>query len=67
MVTKLSQLADLVEDDSLPSWLKIEIERRQEEILRALKETGVFEVVSPSGEKIRIELGTEEQDKTTAA
>jgi hypothetical protein len=66
MVTRLSQLADLIEQGSLPEWLRSEILNKQEEITRTLQETGVYEFHGPSGEIIRIAADPTKQSASAA-
>lgn len=66
MVTELSKLADLVEDGSIPQWLRDEIEKTKEQILQALRESGSITLSGPQGEQVTIRL-KEENTKTAAA
>ncbi len=52
--TDLSRLADLLEEDSLPLWLRDEIDQRTTEILRALERGHSFTLHGPQGEQIII-------------
>lgn len=52
--TDLSRLADLVEEDSLPGWLRKEIELRKPDILKALEEEGSVTLHGPKGEEVTI-------------
>jgi len=54
MVSNLNRLADLVELDSLPLWLRQEIELKKDEILQKLHTDGFFIFVGPNGEKIQV-------------
>jgi hypothetical protein len=50
--TDLSRLADLLEEDSLPAWLRDEIDNRTNDILNALKQGHSFTLHGPGGEQI---------------
>jgi hypothetical protein len=52
--TDLSKLADLLEQDSLPSWLREEIDRRNNDILSALKRGQSIKLLGPHGEELII-------------
>lgn len=52
--TDLSKLADLLEQDSLPSWLREEIDRRTSDILSALKRGQSIKLTGPHGEELVI-------------
>ena len=52
--TDLSKLADLLEQDSLPSWLREEIDRRTSDILSALKHGQSIKLLGPHGEELII-------------
>jgi hypothetical protein len=52
--TDLSKLADLLEQDSLPSWLREEIDRRTNDILSALKRGQSIKLTGPHGEQLVI-------------
>lgn len=52
--TDLSKLADLLEQDSLPSWLREEIDRRTSDILSALKRGKSIKLTGPHGEELVI-------------
>lgn len=67
MVTRLSQLADLIQEDSLPAWLKSEIKDKQAEILEGLKTQGFFKLFGPDGEEITLEAEQEKPEKAGAA
>jgi hypothetical protein len=54
MVSDLNRLAELVEFDSLPPWIRQEIESRREEILQALQVRGTFVLRGPHGEQVAI-------------
>jgi hypothetical protein len=52
--TDLSKLANLLEQDSLPSWLRAEIDRRSNDILDALKRGQSIKLLGPQGEELII-------------
>ncbi len=52
--TDLSRLAELLEEDSLPIWLRDEIDERTTEILQALERGQSFTLRGPQGEQIII-------------
>jgi hypothetical protein len=54
MVNRLSDLAEFLNDDPLPSWLKEEIESNQEEIFASLENGQEFVITGPNGEAVKI-------------
>ena len=54
MVNKLSNLAEFLHNDSLPEWLKSQIDAQQEEISEALLKGREYTIAGPSGEEVRI-------------
>jgi hypothetical protein len=50
--TDLSRLADILEEDSLPAWLRDEIDQRTNDILKALEQGHSFTLHGPCGEQI---------------
>jgi hypothetical protein len=54
MVNKLSILAQFLEDESLPSWLKAELQNRREEITEALARGKATDINGPNGEVVTI-------------
>jgi hypothetical protein len=52
--TDLGKLADLLEQDSLPSWLREEIDHRSKEILSALQRGQSIKLLGPNGEELII-------------
>jgi hypothetical protein len=54
MVSELNKLGELVELDSLPAWIREQIETRKEEILRKLQTDGFFVFTGPDGEQVTI-------------
>jgi hypothetical protein len=54
MVNRLSDLAQFLEDESLPLWLKQQIQSRREEIQRAFEENRPVDFKGPNGESVTI-------------
>lgn len=54
MVAELNRLAELVELDSLPPWLREQIASKREEIQQKLQADGYFVFEGPEGEQVRI-------------
>lgn len=54
MVSELNKLGELVELDSLPAWIRQEIETRKDEILQKLQTEGSFVFNGPNGEQVTI-------------
>ena len=54
MVTSLSKLAALIQDSSVPGWLREDVNRHREEILAALSHNQPYTLNGPNGEKIVI-------------
>jgi hypothetical protein len=54
MVNRLSNLAQFLEDESLPLWLKQQIQIRREEIQRAFEENRQVDFKGPNGESVTI-------------
>jgi hypothetical protein len=54
MVSNLNALAELVELDALPQWLRKELESKKDEILQKLQGGEPFVFEGPKGEKITI-------------
>lgn len=54
MVNKLSELAAFLEDDSLPSWIKLQVRERQQEITDALAKGAAITLRGPNGETVTI-------------
>lgn len=52
--TDLSKLADLLEEDSIPNWLREQIEHRTGEILKTLKAGQSVRLSGPHGELLTI-------------
>jgi hypothetical protein len=63
--TDLSKLADLIEEDSLPLWLRKQIEEGTANISQALEQGRSVTLCGPQGEKITI--GPGKKIKTAAA
>src|SRR5205807_8987283 len=53
-VSELNKLAELVELDSLPVWLRQEIESKKEVILSKLQTEGVVVLEGPQGQQVTI-------------
>ena len=54
MVNKLSELADFLDDDSLPPWLKEMLKEKRQEIASALENGRSITLSGPYGEKITV-------------
>jgi hypothetical protein len=55
MVNKLSDLADFLDNDSLPPWLKEQLKEKREEITAALeKGESITLPAGPNGERVTI-------------
>lgn len=54
MVSELNRLAELVELDSLPLWLRQQIASKREEIHQKLETEGYVVLTSPEGEQVTI-------------
>ena len=54
MVSSLSSLAEFLEDDSLPLWLKRELQAQSEDISQALKDGKSITLDGPNGESVAI-------------
>jgi len=54
MINRLSNLAEFLEDDSLPLWLKQEIQKRREEIQSAFEQGNSITLTGPKGETVTI-------------
>jgi hypothetical protein len=52
--TDLSKLADLLEEDSIPNWLRDQIEHRTTEIQNTLKSGQSVHLSGPHGERLTI-------------
>ena len=52
--TDLSKLAGLIEEGSLPVWLREEIEHKGEDILKALTNARSITLRGPQGEQVTI-------------
>lgn len=61
MISRLSQLADLIQEGSLPAWLKNQIEEQKKDILEKLEREGsaTFTFKGPNGEEIHLEISPE--------
>jgi hypothetical protein len=56
MVNKLSSLAEFLNDDSLPFWLKREIQTNKDKIFTDLEKGQQVTLKGPSGEEVTIML-----------
>jgi hypothetical protein len=54
MVNRLSELANFLDQDSLPMWLKEALSAKQPEITAALQNGQEFTLTGPHGEKVTI-------------
>ena len=54
MVTSLSKLAVLIQEGSVPSWVKDQVASKREEIITALQTTGSYTLTGPNGETVEI-------------
>jgi hypothetical protein len=54
MVTTLSQLVDMIERGTIPSWLRDEILAKKDEIAQALQSGGTITLSGPNGESVHI-------------
>jgi len=58
VVSDLNKLAEVVELDSVPSWIRQDIELKREEILQELQTKGVFVFRGPQGKEFTIKAKT---------
>lgn len=65
MITRLSQLADLLETDSLPKELRDQL--LSHDILERLRNEGSAVIIGPSGEQITIQVESSVKAAPTAA
>jgi hypothetical protein len=54
MVNRLSDLANFLNEDSLPTWIKQALVQKQQEITTALEHGQSFTLTGPGGEKVTI-------------
>jgi len=54
MVTSLAKLAALIQDDSVPTWLREAVNAKREEIVAALAQNRTYTLTGPNGEEIVI-------------
>jgi hypothetical protein len=54
MVNNLSSLAQFLEDESLPLWLKQQIQARHQQISRAFEDGEPITLQGPNGESVTI-------------
>ena len=55
MVSELNKLAELVELDAVPLWLREQIELKKPAIIQDLQTQGFAIVTGPNGEEVRIQ------------
>lgn len=54
MVTSLRELAALIQDGSVPAWLREKVSAQKNEIVAALEENREYTLTGPHGEQIVI-------------
>jgi hypothetical protein len=54
LIGSLSKLADLIAEDSIPAWVRKELEMKRADIIAALDAGQPYELRGPSGEVITI-------------
>ncbi len=54
MVTTLSQLVEMIERGTVPTWLRDQVTAKREEILNALREGGEVALDGPNGQRVCI-------------
>ena len=54
MITSLSELAALIQDGSVPTWLREAVNAKRDEILIALQQKGSYTLAGPNGEEVVI-------------
>lgn len=59
MVTSLSKLAALIQDGSVPAWLRDEVSAKRQEILSTLAQNQPYTLTGPNGEEIVIKRTAE--------
>lgn len=59
MVTSLSKLAALIQDGSVPAWLRDEVSAKRQEILSTLRQNQPYTLRGPNGEEIVIKRTAE--------
>jgi hypothetical protein len=59
MVTSLSKLAALIQDGSVPAWLREAVTAKREEIVGALAHNQEYTLTGPNGEEIIIKRAVE--------
>ena len=67
VVNRLSSLADFLENDSLPAWLKKQLQEKRTEISEALDDGKAITLTGPNGEQVTISLPTKEPPKAAVA
>lgn len=59
MVTSLSKLAALIQDGSVPAWLRETVTAKRAEILSALEQNQPYTLTGPHGEAVIIQRAAE--------
>ena len=59
MVTSLSKLAALIQDGSVPTWLREMVLAKRAEILATLEQNQEYTLVGPNGEEVVIKRAAE--------
>lgn len=54
MVNKLSDLADFLENDSIPTWVREQLAAKRDEIVHALEQGQEYQLIGPRGEVVTI-------------
>jgi len=54
MVNKLSDLADFLENDSIPAWVKEQLAEKRDDIVHALENGQPYQLTGPKGEVVTI-------------
>jgi hypothetical protein len=54
MITSLSKLSALIQEGSVPTWLREAVNTKKDEIVRALEERGSYTLTGPGGVEVII-------------
>jgi hypothetical protein len=54
VVNKLSDLADFLENDSIPAWVKEQLAEKRDLIVQALNQGQPYQLTGPKGEVVTI-------------
>lgn len=54
MVNKLSDLANFLENDSIPTWVREQLAAKRDEIVQALEQGREYRLTGPKGEVVTI-------------